>query len=279
MKTFTRDDVVRCMRETVRQLASNRNPRYFNLVELTLLELVKEEPELMIHEERVQDALIRLADRSLGVLIVEAYQYLLTFGYIVPEPQGNRIPNWDGVRITESGRLWAEGSEPVPEDQGGFLATLKANVPRLDPVVLQYAQESVAAYNRRMFFASAVMIGAASEKTMYLLAYAIKDALKDQKEQKSIEKLLDERKMGKLLSWISEKVAHAKKVGMPYAVHEGADKHLIALMESVRVQRNDAVHPEAGKVQPEAVRLTLSAFPGSCKKIYDLIDWFQKNQI
>jgi hypothetical protein len=267
------------MRETVRQLASNRNPRYFNLVELTLLELVKEEPELMIHEERVQDALIRLADRSLGVLIVEAYQYLLTFGYIVPEPQGNRIPNWDGVRITESGRLWAEGSEPVPEDQGGFLATLKANVPRLDPVVLQYAQESVAAYNRRMFFASAVMIGAASEKTMYLLAYAIKDALKDQKEQKSIEKLLDERKMGKLLSWISEKVAHAKKVGMPYAVHEGADKHLIALMESVRVQRNDAVHPEAGKVQPEAVRLTLSAFPGSCKKIYDLIDWFQKNQI
>jgi hypothetical protein len=69
--------------------------------------------------------------------------------------------NW--IFITKLGCEWAEGSDPSPEDQQGFFMALKGQVPQLDSDLEQYVQEAVMAYARGLFFASAVMIGAASE--------------------------------------------------------------------------------------------------------------------
>lgn len=45
------------------------------------------------------------------------------------------------------------------------------------------------------------------------------------------------------------------------------------------MQRNEAVHPQAGQVTPVTVRLALSAFPTARRKVYDLIEWLQTNKI
>lgn len=66
---------------------------------------------------------------------------------------------------------------------------------------------------------------------------------------------------------------------IPYKVHEGSEIHLLSLMEAIRVQRNDAVHPATAAVSKRSVWLTLIAFPAACRKVYDLIDWLQANKI
>ena len=182
------------------------------------------------------------------------------------------------LTITKLGREWAEGTEPSPEDQDGYLAALSSQVPLVDTVIVQYVEEAIMAYSRRMFFASAVMIGAASEKLLYLLMDAIGASVTDPKEKAAVKKTMNERGLPAMFAKLQHHLVQAKaKKLIPWNITEGADTHLLSLQDAIRVQRNEAVHPLAGKVTPQTVRLSLSSFPGACKKAYDLIQWFKAN--
>jgi hypothetical protein len=141
---------------------------------------------------------------------------------------------------------------------------------------MQYVEEAIMAYSRRMFFASAVMIGAASEKMIYLLMEALAGSVQDATQKRMIVKSIEARKLPTMYKCLQENLTRAKK-HMPWPVHEDADAHLASLQAAIRVHRNDAVHPQAGRVTPSTVRLTLSAFPCACKKAYDLLQWFNAN--
>lgn len=65
----------------------------------------------------------------------------------------------------------------------------------LDPIIEQYVIKALTAFDRNTYFASAVMLGAASEKELYLLAEAVVLPLKDPKEQIKLKGLLDRRKL------------------------------------------------------------------------------------
>ena len=99
---------------------------------------------------------------------------------------GSNAPNFNQIRITELGREWALNSDSSPEDQHGYLAALKLQVSTLDKVIEQYTEEAVAAFSRQMYFTAAVMIGAASEKLIYLLMDALAVSVTDPKEKASI---------------------------------------------------------------------------------------------
>jgi hypothetical protein len=154
-------------------------------------------------------------------------------------------------------------------------------VPNLDDVIRQYVQEALVTYGRQAFFASAVMIGAASEKAVYLLMDALHRAIGDPKKQKVFQDAINRRGLPTMFNLLSQYIQQAKNArgagAMPYSVHEGADTHLLSLQETIRVQRNDAVHPQVGQVNHATVHLTLAAFPYACKKIYDLTEWFTAN--
>jgi hypothetical protein len=60
----------------------------------------------------------------------------------------------------------------------GYMKFLRGNVPILDDVIAQYMLEALEAFNREAYFAAAVMIGAASEKAVYLLAASLMNVLR-----------------------------------------------------------------------------------------------------
>ena len=60
-------------------------------------------------------------------------------------------------------------------------------MPSMDDVVEQYVTEALIAFERQAYFAAAVMLGAASEKALYILAEAMVDALKSQKAKQTLE--------------------------------------------------------------------------------------------
>ena len=70
---------------------------------------------------------------------------------------------------------------------------------------------------------------------------------------------------------------HVEAVKQARAVFDGAESHLMSLFESIRVQRNDAVHPKTASVNEDSVRLSYNAFPRAIRKAEELRDWFQKN--
>jgi hypothetical protein len=206
----------------------------------------------------------------------EVFFYLLYRGLILPEPQ--TFPGaWNELRYwkTPRGTAWASGVGPLPEDTAGYMRHLSSLVPSLDPVIRQYIKEGLGSFARGNFFSAAVMIGAASEKEIYLLADSLTMALKDTAAQTKLTKQITTgRSLYALLGMIRKYIEACATLR---GVFDGALAHLSSLFEAIRVQRNDAVHPSAAAVDEDSVRLSYDAFPHGIEKAEALRTWFNTN--
>lgn len=218
----------------------------------------------------------------------EAFNYLHATGFTMLIPEGNHagfytVPGSyaiEGFYITERGAKWAASAEPVPEDSEVYMEHLHKRVPKLDVVIKEYVSEGLSAFVRGNDFSAAVMIGAAAEKSIYLLADSLKPALSNATKQTRLQDLIDvERSLKKLFDFVINEIKSGiqRKI-IPYAVHEGAEAHIGSLIDAIRVQRNDAVHPQNAKVTPDSVRLSYQAFPAAVEKIEKLRDWCHTNK-
>jgi hypothetical protein len=248
MGEISRSEVLELMQKAFAKLKDTKKVSYGLIQKEAALIYIEEHRELVQNGERPELAAERYyQNEPQSFVFVEAFWHLVTLGFILPEPTGAQPPTFVDLTITKLGREWAEGTEPSPEDQSGYLAALGSQIPLLDSVITQYVEEAVKAYSRRMFFASAVMIGAGSEKTIYLLMEALAGSVLDPAQKKVVRKAIDERKLPTMYKCLHENLARAKK-HMPWTIHEDADAHLVSLQAAIRVQRNDAVHPQAGRV-------------------------------
>jgi hypothetical protein len=203
----------------------------------------------------------------------EAFYYLEHNRFILRPPPTNStafLPHGQ-FTITARGQEWANSVEPLPEDYNGYMNQFVAST---DPVVRQYISEALNAYIRGTYFASAVMIGAASEKSIYLLAAALVPALKDHAKQSTLQRRIDARKLEQLLKYVEQTVVdgHTNKV-IPFDVMGGTTRHLLSLFDSIRLQRNDAIHPMNFVVSADSVRFMLNAFPLAFQKVEALQEW------
>lgn len=210
---------------------------------------------------------------ELRALVSEAFFHLFHKGYIAPAAPDSHLnpPHLHMFNVTKRGRAWFQGKEPLPEDAEQYMKFLRERVAALDPIIEQYVIEALTAFDRDAYFASAVMLGAASEKELYLLAEAVVLALKDPKRQTKMKGLLDRRKLLELFETVRDTIHQAVAAKLiPYADSEGSTTHLMSLYEAIRVQRNDAVHPMNAVVSEDSVRLLLQSFPYALSKSEDL---------
>ena len=193
---------------------------------------------------------------------------ILTFG------TGTGEPTWPFLRLTDHGRAVISG-EPTYFDPEEYVQALMNLVPDLDSVIGQYALEGLRCFRQNLIFASAVMIGAAAERAMLLLLEAIRDWEREDKKRKKLDSLLERPSLPRIFETIRTTVNSliAQKI-MPFKVHEGSTEHLLSLSEMIRVQRNDAVHPTAAKVNRRKVFLAIQTFPVAIEGIYRLKSWF-----
>jgi hypothetical protein len=217
---------------------------------------------------------------DLRALVSEAFFHLFHKGYIAPGATDAALnqPHLHMFNVTERGRVWFQGKEPLPENAAYYLKFLRERVPLIDPIIEQYVIEALTAFDREAYFASAVMLGAASEKELYLLAEAVLLALKNPKKHNKLKGLLDRRKLMELFETVRDIIHEAAITKLlPYANSEGSATYLMSLYEAIRVQRNDAVHPMNAFVSEDSVRLLLQSFPYALSKSEELRVWFADN--
>lgn len=187
----------------------------------------------------------------------------------------NTEARWPFFYVTDFGRQVLEETGPHLLDPDGYLDFVKSLVPTADSVVLQYAHEATRAFRVRLNFASAVMIGAAAERSILLLLEAIHDWQADAKKKARLAKLLAQPRLPQIFATVTETVSEVAKGDlMSYSVHQGSAEHLASFLEMIRVQRNDAVHPHAGMVDRDKVFLSLQSFPTGYQVTERLRTWF-----
>jgi hypothetical protein len=213
------------------------------------------------------------AHPDIKMAVTEAFYYLEQNRFILRPPPTNAtafLPHGQ-FHITKRGQDWANTVEPLPEDYNGYMRQFDANT---DDVVRQYVSEALNTYIRGTYFASAVMVGAASEKAIYLLADDLLLAIQDTTKQRSMRNRIDDRKLDRLFMSIESTInaGHASKT-IPYDVMDGTTRHLLSLFEYIKVQRNDAIHPLNFRVSADSVRFSLNAFPLALSKVEALRQW------
>lgn len=183
-------------------------------------------------------------------------------------------------RLTKFGEDYISQSAPHYYDPQGYMEFLRNIVQNLDPVIEQYIFESLNCYRQQLFFASAVMIGAAAEKAILLLLQAITDSMSNPSSKRKAAQLLDRPNLPEVFDTISRTInALIKAKAIPYSVHQGCTEHLMSLFEMIRVQRNDAIHPICGQVDKAKVFLSLQTIPTALESTNRLIEWFKINPI
>jgi hypothetical protein len=207
------------------------------------------------------------ADPEIRLAVTEAFYYLEQNRFILRPPPSNApgFVSSSQCQITKRGQEWANSVEPLPEDYDGYMKLFDAST---DPVVRQYISEALRTFIRGTFFASAVMIGAASEKAIYLLADSLLPTIKDATKRASLTKRIGDRKLDRLFQFIEDTTVNGLNSGaIPYSVMEGTTRHLLSLFEYIKVQRNDAIHPLNFQVSADSVRFSLNAFPLAFQKV------------
>jgi hypothetical protein len=215
---------------------------------------------------------------SLKQSAAEAWLYLQRRGFVT---RGTRnFPSLDNLHleITNRGHEWIDAKEPIPELQAEYLVTLQKMAPNLDDVVREYVVEGLGSFQHDRFRAAAVMIGAASEKALYMLAEKMLEAISTRPWKENFSAALNRRDLAKLFNEIKKVLEHADKVpARPFEIFDGGQDHLVSLIKAVQVQRNNAVHPMNEKISDDTVRLSYLAFPYALQRAEQLRDWFSKN--
>ena len=212
----------------------------------------------------------------------QAFFYLLGSGYVYPKLTGDYLnfSRSEWYCWTERGLQWVKGAEPIPEAVTEYMKFLREHVPTVDNVISQYILEALVAFNREAFFAAAVMLGAASEKAVYLLTASLLNALKPSRRRTTMETAFNRRQLFTLLDCVRKTIedgSAGSPAPIPYSVSEGADAHLSSLFEAIRTQRNDAVHPMNAIVSASSVRLLLHSFPYALNVTEKLREWADAN--
>jgi hypothetical protein len=210
---------------------------------------------------------------------IEAWLYLQRRGFAIPPSRTFPSPLDNmHLELTKRGREWVNGQETIPELPAEYLHSLQRLVPNLNEVVREYVVEGLGSFQHDRFRAAAVMIGAASEKALYLLAEKMLDAISAPKWKEKFGTSLKRRDLADLFDQMKKVLGHADNLpGRPFEIFDGGQDHLVSLIKAVQVQRNNAVHPMNEKVSDEAVRLSYLAFPYAMQKIEQLRDWFSNN--
>lgn len=216
---------------------------------------------------------------SLRQSAIEAWLYLQRRGFAIPISRNFPATVDDSeLELTKRGREWVDAQEPIPELPAEYLNALQRMVPNLDEVVREYVVEGLGSFEHERFRAASVMIGAASEKALYMLAEKMLDAIATPRWKEKFSTALKRRDLAELFDQMKRVLEQANNLsGRPFEIFDGGQDHLVSLTKAVQVQRNNAVHPMNEKISDETVRLSYLAFPYALQKIEQLREWFSNN--
>ncbi len=179
--------------------------------------------------------------------------------------------------ITDYGLQVLSAGKPIPHDPDGYLSYFKEEVPKVDDVIFSYVSESINAYNHHLLLSATTAIGCASEKALLLLIESYIPFLPSQQERDSFCK----RTNGKFIKTQFEefqKSLGGQKGRIDKELIDGIDVIISGVFELLRQNRNSTGHPTGKSMTKENVFASLQIFITYCKRIYALIDFFDKNK-
>ena len=175
-------------------------------------------------------------------------------------------------RLSTLGRKIIEGQEPYFfHDLSSYEKVITENVPNIEPATLIYLKEAMQAFLSGCVLSSSVMIGVATEHSLLILLEAIeKNAQYGPLYQNVFTQKTILSKLNKFRNILEQ-----NKRSLPSEVKEDLDTNFSGILTMIRNFRNESGHPTGKIISREQCYVLLHLFITCCKKIYQLIDFFE----
>lgn len=201
------------------------------------------------------------------------YQGLAFIDYSQPSPD-----NWKLI-LTEAGRQSVLDEEMNPDNSGEYLERLQRRAPQMSSVVLDYAREALTAYNSRIYLASTVMLGVASEAA-FLEVVEIFSKWLPGAESKKLSVCIENKKanIGSIFHEFRKRI-DPRKNEIPKDISDNMALFLDSILDLLRINRNETGHPTGKKIFREDAKAHLEIFALYLEKLYKLRDFFDSNPV
>jgi hypothetical protein len=210
----------------------------------------------------------REVQQTVWSLVAQGLAYI-DFSQAAPE-------NWV-LELTPEGHAAATDSEANPDDPSGYLKKLVEDVPGLSTIVNKYAVEALHCYNSRLYLASSVMLGVASEAAFLELGRAFGEWLSS-KEQENFKKVFENPRSTYIAKFTEfRKRLEPVKNRLPKELGDGINLWLDSVLDLLRVRRNDAGHPSEVAFDRDDCFINLRMFIRYVRKMYLLKQWFGRS--
>lgn len=152
------------------------------------------------------------------------------------------------VTITGYGKKCYESGETVPIDSEGFLDSLELS--DKDEIIRLYVHEAVSCFSRKIYLASAVMVGCAAERTIDVLVNGFESQLPSSLQAVYQTEVLSKNKFkAKLEAFLQFLDTNNLKQSLSRAEKEKIEGLFPALIQSIRITRNETGHPTGRTVE------------------------------
>jgi hypothetical protein len=179
------------------------------------------------------------------------------------------------VQLTERGKA-AAGSEAVnPDDPLGYMRRLLQAAPATSDVVQLYLRESLKSFEQECYLASAVTLGVAAEACMLETANAFVNWSGE--SARKLRQMLESPRTFYVakLEGFQKCLAVARGSLLSPELSDNLDLDVTAVLQLIRVTRNDAGQPIGRQIDREDAFNHLVIYARANKRLYDLIGFFK----
>lgn len=184
----------------------------------------------------------------------------------------------DRAVLTSYGEHCIQENRILPHDPQGFLADLQRRCGALDLEVEVLARESLLTFQANCLVASVILIGAASERLMWVLFESYRDAHQNQSDRDRLDQQWEDRSrrsIARKFEWLWQQLERLRtELNNAGRLWDGAEGLVRATFDALRTARNEAVHQNRHFERIQANEL-LFLFVPYTERIYALINYFQ----
>jgi hypothetical protein len=182
------------------------------------------------------------------------------------------------LQITAFGRQCLASGQTNPYDPEGYMRKLLLEVPPLDPVAREYLSEALVCLHRTCYRACAVMLGGASETVMLRLIEAFHDALPLARQGTFAAGAMEPLSIARRVRFFRQELERIR-LTIPQPLRDNLGTQLDGIFMLIRMERNDAGHPNVTATTRETAHANLLLFPSYGAAAYALIAHLQANPI
>ena len=187
---------------------------------------------------------------------------------------------WPWFSLTRHGSEVLSCEGPPVYDYEGYLRNLRERVSSLDSIVEKYFSESLRAYQRNLFYASMVMLGCASERSIILLFESYIAAIDNEENQNKLKNRISKRDISTAYKEFRKSFDSTRThISSPELPRE-FDTHIDGVFTFIRLLRNSIVHPTAiPNITSTLAYSNLQQFSYYIEAVFNLIEYYKNNPI